>query len=277
MLAPHAFFSFTSVPDVRDHHAYNEWHQLDHRPENLALDGVRHGERWVRTPRAAETSVADSRLAPTHYVNLYWFRPPIDRSVAEWQALAERSFQWGRRPDMALCTRPLMGFFDVVRCVVAPRLRLSPAALPFRPSRGVIVQVLSLDEPHSILTEALYRWDDSIAVPTALGVPGVAGVATFVSVTSTIDDGFDAPADARTFAPGAAAQPGALRVTVTWCDDDVHETFARLQARLAGARASASVDPVAAAAATILFDSPLEVIEPWRWDWFAGAAVPTDQ
>ena len=68
MLAPHGFFSFTSVPDPAQHRAYNEWHQLDHRPENIVLDGVQHGERWVRTPAAAVAAAADSLRASTSYV-----------------------------------------------------------------------------------------------------------------------------------------------------------------------------------------------------------------
>jgi len=37
------FFSFTSLNGggPADHRTYNEWHLYDHRPENLALDGVR--------------------------------------------------------------------------------------------------------------------------------------------------------------------------------------------------------------------------------------------
>jgi hypothetical protein len=33
------FFSFVELTDPSQHRAYNEWHQLDHRPENLLLPG----------------------------------------------------------------------------------------------------------------------------------------------------------------------------------------------------------------------------------------------
>lgn len=264
MLGPHAFFSFTSVREPALHRAYNEWHQLDHRPENLALPGVRHGERWVRTPEATRRSHVDARLAPTHYVNCYWFAPPVADAVREWQALAERSFQWGRRQDVTLCTRPLMGFFDTVKTYVAPRVLVSPEALPFRPHRGVVIQVLALAEPHSPAVERLYHRYDTELLPAAVATPGVAGAYVFSSVSSTIDDGFVAPADARTFAPDTSA-PGALRVHLLWCDDDLHATHARVRDAWAGAGAEAAHE---AAGARVLFDSALEVIEPWRWDWF---------
>ena len=35
------FFSFTEITDPAEHHAYNEWHQLDHMPEQFPLDGSR--------------------------------------------------------------------------------------------------------------------------------------------------------------------------------------------------------------------------------------------
>jgi hypothetical protein len=267
MLAPHGFFSFTSVTDVTQHRAYNEWHQLDHRPENLALDGVRWGDRWVRKPDCATQSTADPRLDPTHYVNLYWFRPPVADAVQEWQGLAEQSFQWGRRQDMALCTRPLMGFFDTVKGYVRPEVRVSTEALPFRPTRGVIVQLLHLPEPHSLATERLHHWYDADAIPAVLTVDGVAGVYTFSSVTSTIDAGFSAADDARTFAPETAAEAGSLRVIVTYCDLDSLETQQRVRTAIAGA-GGAGADSWVAAGAAVLFDSALRVVEPWSWDWF---------
>lgn len=265
MLAPHGFFSFTSVTNSADHCAYNEWHQLDHRPENLALDGVRYGERWVRTPECAAASTADRRLAPTHYVNLYWFRPPIADAVTKWQGLAEQAFQWGRRQDIALCTRPLMGFFDIVKGYVRPEVLVSIEALPFRPTRGVIVEVVQLSQPHSIGVEAFYRWVDTVAMPAVLRVDGVAGAYTFASVTSTIDAGFAASDDARTFEPTGAAQAGSLRITVTYCDDDALVVRARLDA----AHSALGLDAqLTSAGATMIFSSALRVIEPWTWNWF---------
>src|SRR6185295_15252667 len=77
MLAAKVFFSFAEITDPSKHRAYNEWHHLDHRPENLLLPGVIWGERWVRTPDCMEASiVSDPRFAAFHYMNLYWFDAP---------------------------------------------------------------------------------------------------------------------------------------------------------------------------------------------------------
>ena len=34
------FFSFTEITDPAEHRAYNEWHQLDHMPEQLPIPGI---------------------------------------------------------------------------------------------------------------------------------------------------------------------------------------------------------------------------------------------
>src|SRR3954447_2449949 len=107
-----AFFSFTEIPDGALHGRYNEWHQLDHRPENLRLPGVAWGERWGPSPdcASASTAAADRGLTNLHYLNMYWLRDPVDQSVAEWNELAERSSHWGRRDDVHLANRLLMDF-----------------------------------------------------------------------------------------------------------------------------------------------------------------------
>src|SRR6185437_10997403 len=172
-LAHRVFFSFASVTDPARHRDYNQWHQLDHRPENLLLDGVRWGERWVRTPDCiAASQVTDDRLADVHYVNLYWFATPADRSIVEWQELAERSFQWGRRPEGEWATRPLMGFFSTVKGYAAPRVQVSADALPFRPNLGVVATVTRVADPHGPAAARRFAWHDQVAIPALLADPG---------------------------------------------------------------------------------------------------------
>jgi hypothetical protein len=162
-----------------------------------------------------------------------------------------------------------MGFFDVVKGYVRPEVLVSVEALPFRPTRGVVMQVVELAEPHAIGVERLFRWYDTLAIPAALRVAGVAGAYTFSSVTSTIDDGFVADADARTFAPATAARAGSLRITVYFCDGDPSAAKTALDASFDALRDRAPHgDPLEAAGACVIFDSAAEVIEPWKWDWF---------
>ena len=65
------FFSFTEITDPAEHHAYNEWHQLDHLPEQFPLAGIVYGQRWVSTPacRAARAvSEPDARSDPLRHL-----------------------------------------------------------------------------------------------------------------------------------------------------------------------------------------------------------------
>ena len=80
-----AYFSFAEITDRTRHHEFNEYHQLDHRPENLALPGVIFGERWVRTPDCAQalpTAATDSASSRRNSVSgatrggrTRWVRP----------------------------------------------------------------------------------------------------------------------------------------------------------------------------------------------------------
>jgi hypothetical protein len=132
------FFSFTEVTDPSAHRAYNEWHQLDHLPEQFSIDGIVFGQRWVCSPPCREARVAvSSRLEPCQYMTLYLMRHA--GVLPEFFALAERL----RAEDRFFAARRshLSGPFEVTGRWVAPRLSLSAAAVPFRPARGVYVLV----------------------------------------------------------------------------------------------------------------------------------------
>ena len=245
------FLSFTTIPDPARHPDYNAWHQLDHRPENLALPGVTSGERWVCAPGGALT--ADALLADLHYLNAYWFAEPAEHSVRDWQALAERSLDQGRRPDLHWARRLLMGFFEQVQIAVSPRLPLSPEALPLRPVRGVYVEVELLHDARSPAAEAHFRLERETYVPRLLAAEGVAGVAVLASLSTTLD----APAEGAEESTTLLVSPGAVR--------------GRVRVRLAFLD-GAPVVPAPADApppgARTLFRGVLRTIEPWRWDWF---------
>ena len=132
------FFSFTEVTDPSAHEAYNAWHQLDHLPEQFTIEGVTFGQRWVRSPRcqAAETSTSPL-LDRFHYMTLYLIRG--EEVLPEFFALAERLHAEDR--FFAARRALLSGPFDVVGRWAAPRVAVSGAAVPFRPSHGVYVVV----------------------------------------------------------------------------------------------------------------------------------------
>jgi len=243
------FVSLARVTDPGEHRAYNEWHQLDHRPENLALDGVAWGERWVRSPRAAalETEVAGP-LSDFHYLNMYWFTEPLTRTRSEWELLAERAVHWGRRDDLALCTRPLMGYFVPVSVEVSPRLRLSAEALPIRPNRGAYVEIVRWPDGRSAEALRAHAWFDRVRVAQLLGIAGVAGVCVLASENTfaTHQDLAD------------AADRASTRIHIAYLDGDLAATAAEL----------ASLPAAPPGGADALHAGVVETIVPWRWDWF---------
>ena len=186
----YGFFSFTEVTDPSAHHAYNEWHQLDHLPEQYPLPGIVHGQRWVSTPACrAARAVSQAPLDSIHYVTCYLMADPIRTTLADFFALGAELHRVDRffRERRAHLTGP----FRVETTSAAPRVLVSAAAVPFRPNRGVYV----------IVEEAGNDYDAD-ALPR---VPGVAGLWTFAT-----DDALASPRWTE----------GARRITVAWLDDD---------------------------------------------------------
>jgi hypothetical protein len=132
------FFSFTEVTDPTAHRAYNEWHRLDHLPEQYSLDGLLFGQRWVCTPACRDARVAVSPLLQScHYMTLYLMRGPD--VLPGFFDLAQRL----RRADRFFAERRahLSGHFEVQDRWVSPRVTVSAAVIPHRPARGIYVVV----------------------------------------------------------------------------------------------------------------------------------------
>jgi len=252
-----AFFSFVTLQDATaaDHRAYNEWHQLDHRPENLALPGVAWGDRWAR-PEDHRAGAAAPEHADTDYVAMYWFRSPVEESVRAWDALGGDSFQWGRGPLIPGVERRMLAFFRPVKGYAAPHALVSPTVLPYRPVQGVHVRITREEEPHAATAHERHAFADRVRLPALTAVEGVAGAWTFSF--SHGQQHTSLPFADRT----AGSAPGALGLELLYIDADVTETTARLvgtEQELAGR----APDPQGC---TTLLSSPLTTIVPWR-DW----------
>ena len=140
------FFSFTEITDPSEHRSYNEWHQLDHMPEQYPLPGLAFGQRWVSTPACrAARAVDETLLAPVHYVTLYLMTEPVEPTLEEFHALGGRLRQLGRFHEhrRALVSGP----FDLATCAAAERVAISADAVAYRPNRGVYVVVEDLPTP----------------------------------------------------------------------------------------------------------------------------------
>lgn len=245
--ATRAFFSFPRVTDPARHRDYNAWHQLDHRPENLALPGVVHGDRWVRTPDCeAVGRYPDEALAGSQYVAMYWFAEPAAQSIAEWTDLGDRAVHQGRRPELAWTQRPMTRMFRPVQGHVAPRALVTLAALPFRPHRGVHLEVTRVETSLHPDVADLSQFEQETQVPDLLAREGVAGLWTLRS------------------APSRSTPDGpVVRIRLVWLESDPVD-FAQ------GLLDDPLPAPPAALAgtATPLVSGPLRTITPWQWDWF---------
>lgn len=246
MLGERAFFSFATVPDRSAHRPYNAWHQLDHRPENLALLGVAHGDRWVRTPACAALVPTPHALEATQYLNMYWFRPPWRRSIEEWNDLAQRSIHWGRRYDLDVADRLFIGFFRPVKGYVSRRVLVSEDALPFRPVYGIHVALTRLTG-----TARQYQdvagWADREVVPSLVALDGVAGAWTFVS-------------DPSIPPPIGQTVPENVILRILYLD--------RPPSAVAPLMSPSAREHPAPQIEDRLFEGFFETITPWSWDWF---------
>ncbi|WP_193597067.1 hypothetical protein [Microbacterium sp. YJN-G] len=249
MQFPLAFFSFIGLDDPGQRGAYNRWHQLDHRPENLALPGVAWGDRWeLRTENRDLAS--GSAAGEIDYIAMYWFREPVAESVAAWDALGEASFQWGRGPLLPGIRRSMLAFFRPVKGYAAPRALVSPEVLPYRPNRGLHVTVTEFDEPHSAQTHEAHRIEDADVIPALLGQDGVAGAWTFSF--SHPQQHTSLPLESR------AAAPGSIRIRLVYLEDDPAVLAPELE-RIAHETGG---DP----AGRRVLSAPLSTIIPWQ-DW----------
>lgn len=157
------FVSFTEV-EAGAHESYNRWHLFDHLPEQLPLDGIVWGQRWVLTPELRATCRAAAPLDRVHYVTLYLLAEPIDTTLAEFRALAVTLRGLGRFHQQR--TAHLAGPLAVESAGTADPRVISAEAVPFRPCRGVHVRL----ERRGAASAA--------SAPLELG-PGVAGTWTF--------------------------------------------------------------------------------------------------
>jgi hypothetical protein len=242
------FFSFTEITDAAGHRAYNEWHQLDHMPEQFPLPGVAHGQRWVATPQCQRARAVDEELLrPAHYMTLYLMADPVDRTLEDFMELGQRLHGLGRfyRHRRA----QLSGPFQFLEAHAAPRVAISPEAVPYRPNLGVYVIV---EEPIAgqNLDPYLRRLRED-HLPEVLGLPGVAGAWSFAT-------------SPRLAGPGWSS--GNRRITVCYLDEDPVSVAGALRPLLAERWNDAPVRPV--------FAGPLETITPWEWGWFDDEAKP---
>lgn len=245
------FFSFIRLTDPAERYAYNEWHQLDHLPENRALPNVMWGDRWALTGDCKKVARGEGNLAGIDFVAMYWFLPPVDKAVDDWTRLGEDSYQWGRGPMLPGIQRELLAFFTPVKGYSSVKGLVSPTVLPLRPHAGIHLEVTSFQEDHAPATHGYHRRQDREVIPRLLEEPGVVGAWTF---------SYSHPQRHTTlpFPESDVLRPGSIRIRLTFVDGDPIEVAERIdsvESRVAGGGMG-----------TTLLSSPLRTIIPWR-DW----------
>jgi hypothetical protein len=252
-----AFFSFIGLDDISKHHEYNAWHQLDHLPENFALDEVFWGDRWVRSPDCVRLSTGLNRdLVDADYVVMYWLNDPPAESNSQWLSLAERAIHWGRRPELAWTRRLPLGFFQLGHGFAAPRVLVSPEVIPLRPHRGVHLSLTRVLAPQSPQAVELFRWYDQVHIPRLLQFPGVAGAWTFYSSLM--------PASLGLSSEGSETG-GELQLRILYFDEDPVTAVTRIESDFQSIAGPPSEHE---GIEEVLVSGPLRTIRPWEWDWF---------
>jgi hypothetical protein len=231
------FFSFTEVTDPGAHRAYNEWHQLDHLPEQLPLAGIAWGQRWVCSPRCRRARTAAPPLDRVHYLTMYLMTEPVEQTLVDFAALGGELHRLGRFHEQR--KSHLSGPFDVLSAHAAGRVLVSGAAVPYRPNTGAYVMV---EEPGVDGNEDALRARRDPA--ELLALEGVAGVWSFAAID------------------GGRWKPGPRRVTVCFVDGDPATSAHGAEPLLRRAAGEAGT--------AVVYASPFETVTPWQWDWFDG-------
>jgi hypothetical protein len=239
------FFSFTEITDPSEHRGYNEWHQLDHMPEQYPLRGVAFAQRWVSTPACrAARAVDKDPLSSVHYMTLYLMTEPLGQTVDEFMDLGRQLYSLGRFHQYRRAV--VSGAHQWLDAHVAPRVRIAAETVPYRPNRGIYVTV---EEPHrdadtTEYLEWMRRWHEHEADRwTAVG--GIAGSWSFAT---------------SPFLRDSRWTPGNRRITVHYLDGDPLEVADAVRPLLEDRWRDAPVNPIHA--------GPYETILPFHWDWF---------
>lgn len=188
------FFSFTEITDPGAHRAYNEWHMLDHMPEQFPLPGVVFGQRWVLPPEHVSAMVADAPLDRVHYVTMYLMTEPLQSTLDDFAALgAALHATPGRWFDAR--RSHLSGPWSLADTVANREVVIRSEAIPARPHRSLHLQV-----------------GGAVDVGARAAEPGVVGAFRFEAAPDL--------AARRRGKTGADAD-----IVVSWCDDVVLDRF----------------------------------------------------
>ena len=134
------FFSFTEITDPAEHRSYNEWHQLDHMPEQYPVAG-----HCVRATVGVDTRVPSRARGQRGRARPDPLRDAVPHDRAGRRDLARLPAARARAArSRSLPPPPARALVGSVRASGHRRgaaVAISAAAVPYRPNRGVYVTV----------------------------------------------------------------------------------------------------------------------------------------
>ncbi|MBM4406025.1 MAG: hypothetical protein FJ039_07575 [Chloroflexi bacterium] len=212
------FFSFGAVTKAGEHQSYNFWHMYDHIPDNMALEGVAYGQRWVCPPEYQKIRTAMPSIAGHQYMTLYLMQEPADRTLKDFLDLGPQLEAVGRFNQYR--TSYMGGTYMLIKAYASPRVLVSPGSVPYRPNTGLFVAATDLVTQDPLKIERVNQWFDQVHIPDLLTVKHVAGIYWFRAK-------HDAPGG-RT---GPANPPGRT-IRVYYLDGDPMEMLDDMKAKL---------------------------------------------
>lgn len=150
------------------HHEVNAWHDADHRPEVLGtIPHIYHSQRWV-APAAYVAARPPTRLphGGGEYANMYWSVGRPEQVLADFEALGARLTLNGRMQPMQHIEGVWHGRLKPLYFSTSPRVAISPEAVPFAPSTGLVVSIVEIVGVGG--HDAYGRWLETVHLPAVL-------------------------------------------------------------------------------------------------------------
>ena len=247
------FFALTEITDHKRHVEYNWWHSSDHHPENLALEGIVLAQRWAAPRRYMEArALAHPAIAGHQYISHYLMAEPLERTLKEFHDLGARM---RAIPGRFFFDRNIwmLGSHRLIKSYVAPRIVVSPEALPFRPNKGLLVVVKHAKKAEK--QEEIARWHDETHIPDVLKVPGVMGCCWFQSEGEPV---VGAP---------ALGTPVNRQVFVYYLDEEPLAVVSDLRLRLEEWKAAGRILATGETMETLLAGPYENILTPEHYDW----------
>ena len=260
-----AFFAFTEINNTGAHVLYNQFHQLDHMPENFAIPGVAYGQRWVSPPAYRDQRIISGKLLdPIHYLTHYLFTHPMDQTLVDFMDLGRRMALVGGKRFPSIRNNHITGPHMLVKPYVSPNVRLNPDALPYRPNKGIFLVVTQVKD--DALVDEVTRWYDQVHIPDMLDVKGIAGTWWFKTPSMLRDS---AAIDVSRF-----INPMKNRlIFIHYLDEDPLQVTEAVRQKSVQWRASNRwLKALETDGVETLFAGPMQTIIPWEWNWFDNDA-----